>query len=259
MKERIKSELNRIEVEENVKIIYACESGSRAWGFPSLDSDYDVRFIYIHPIEWYLSISDKRDVLERPINDSLDISGWDMRKALKLLRKSNPPLFEWLQSPIVYIENRSAVEKVRQFMNSSFSARSCMHHYLSMAKGNFREYLQGDFVRAKKYFYVLRPVLACKWIEQKNTMPPTEFEMLLNTIIQQGPLLTEIKNLLKKKVSGEELDNTPKIAIINDFLKDQIQRFETVLSRVEKPEPSEEIALDKLFRQLLFESWELDI
>lgn len=94
MREEILKRLTDIEGEEDVKIFYACESGSRAWGFPSADSDYDVRFLYRHPEEWYLSVDleEKRDVIERPINDDLDISGWDLRKALKLLRKSNPPL-----------------------------------------------------------------------------------------------------------------------------------------------------------------------
>jgi predicted nucleotidyltransferase len=100
----ILEQLEQIEQEEQVTILYACESGSRAWGFPSQDSDYDVRFIYLHKPEWYLSIYDKRDVIERPINNMLDINGWDLRKALNLFRKSNPPLLEWLQSPIQYKE-----------------------------------------------------------------------------------------------------------------------------------------------------------
>ena len=104
MEKEILKRIAEVEATENVTIFYACESGSRAWGFPSADSDYDVRFIYLRKPDWYLSIDveDKRDVIERPINDELDISGWDLRKALKLLWKSNPPLLEWLVSPIVY-------------------------------------------------------------------------------------------------------------------------------------------------------------
>src|SRR3954464_10534874 len=102
MREQIEEALGAIERECGVRILYACESGSRAWGFPSPDSDYDVRIIYIHPPDWYLSIDDKKDTLELPINDELDISGWELRKALRMMRKSNAVIYEWLQSPIVY-------------------------------------------------------------------------------------------------------------------------------------------------------------
>lgn len=239
MEERIKSELENIELEENVKIIYACESGSRAWGFPSKDSDYDVRFIYVRPIEWYLSIFDKRDVIERPINDLLDINGWDICKALQLLRKSNPPLYEWIQSPTVYDEDTVIVEQIRHLAEASFNPKSCMHHYLHMAKGNFREYLQGDFVRAKKYFYVLRPVLACRWIETNHTMPPTEFEKLL-TIIHDEQLVSVITGLLNRKKAGEELDSTPKIKELNEFIDQEIKYLEELVQKIEKPEPADE-------------------
>ena len=111
MEQAIKANLAEIEARENVRIVYACESGSRAWGFPSSDSDYDVRFIYLHPLEWYLSIVDKRDVIEDPITGQLDVNGWDLRKALQLFRKSNPPLFEWLNSPIVYLEKYSVASR----------------------------------------------------------------------------------------------------------------------------------------------------
>ena len=110
MNHLISSRLTEIESENKIKIVYACESGSRAWGFPSANSDFDVRFIYIRPVEWYLSIDEKRDVIEHPINEQLDINGWDLKKALQLLRKTNPPLLEWLGSPIIYIEKYSVAE-----------------------------------------------------------------------------------------------------------------------------------------------------
>lgn len=170
MVQKIVQQLKNIEEQRNVKIIFACESGSRAWGFPSQDSDYDVRFIYVRTIDSYLSISEQRDVIELPISDLLDINGWDLRKALNLLRKSNPPFLEWLQSPIIYYEDPSVMDQIRNLAVNVFSVKATLHHYLSMAKGNFREYLQGDLVRAKKYFYVLRPILACLWIENYHRM-----------------------------------------------------------------------------------------
>ena len=136
MKELIHSHLNEIETGEKIRIFYACESGSRAWGFPSADSDYDVRFLYLRPVDWYLSIDEKRDVIECPINAGLDINGWDLKKALLLLRKSNPPLLEWLGSPIVYLERYGIATKMREFAQAYYSPSACLYHYLHMARGN---------------------------------------------------------------------------------------------------------------------------
>src|SRR6266581_2274938 len=179
MEREIRDTLDRIETREDVRVLYAVESGSRAWGFASTDSDWDVRFLYLRRPEWYLSIQRRRDVLEYPLADGLDVSGWDLKKALGLFAKSNPPLLEWLRSPIVYREAFSAAARLRVLSTRYFSPPSCMHHYLSMAEGNYREYLQRDPVRVKKYFYVLRPVLACRWIEMHGTTPPTEFAALV--------------------------------------------------------------------------------
>ena len=151
----ITSQLKMIEESRQVRILYALESGSRSWGFASRDSDYDVRFLYVHPVEWYLSIRDQRDVIEIPITDSLDIKGWDLKKALKLFRKSNPPLLEWLRSPIVYRDVAGLAESLRNLIPAFFSPKNGMYHYLHMAKGNFREYLQGESVWTKKYSDIL--------------------------------------------------------------------------------------------------------
>jgi uncharacterized protein len=253
---QILEELIRIEKEENVQILYACESGSRAWGFPSQDSDYDVRFIYIRPIDWYLSIFEKRDVIERPISDLLDINGWDLRKALNLFRKSNPPLLEWLQSPIVYRENHSVAEQIRRISTFTFSPRSCMHHYLHMAKGNYREYLQGDLVKIKKYFYVLRPILACEWIEKHNTMPPVQFDQLVDEIVPTGSeLKAVIDGLLARKRKGDELDYEPRINPINEFLEERIAHYERTASNMQHADGGQDQRLDELFRSVLKEVW----
>lgn len=255
MKETIVAELKRIEEEHNVRILYACESGSRAWGFPSKDSDYDVRFIYIHPIEWYLSISDKRDVIELPINDVLDINGWDIRKALKLFRKSNPPMLEWLHSPIVYLEQFSTIQKIKELIPFAFSQESCLYHYLSMAKGNYGEHLQGESVRIKKYFYALRPILACMWIEQHQSVPPMDFEELLESMLSDGILRSEIYTLLDRKKAGEELDYEPKVSAINEFIETQIQYFINYSATVGKGVQQDDLVFDQVFRVALEEVW----
>ncbi|MFC5649271.1 nucleotidyltransferase domain-containing protein [Paenibacillus solisilvae] len=254
--EQIIEQLRQIEQEEQIKIIYACESGSRAWGFPSKDSDYDVRFIYVRQADWYLSIFEKRDVIERPISGMLDINGWDIRKALNLFRKSNPPLLEWLQSPIVYMEPYRVTEEIRRLSPLTFSPRSCMYHYLHMAKGNYRMYLQGDQVKIKKYFYVLRPVLACQWIERSGTMPPIAFETLVEALVPAGSeLRAALEQLLIRKKAGDELDDEPRITLINDFLEEQIASYEQIARAMPASGEDRDQQLDALFRTALQEVW----
>lgn len=256
MHEAIQNQLMKMEVDQQVKVLYACESGSRAWGFPSKDSDYDVRFIYIHISEWYLSIDEKRDVIELPINDLLDINGWDIRKALKLFRKSNPPLQEWLQSSIVYHQKSTFSDRIKQLSSEVFSPVSCMHHYLSMAKGNYREYLQGPQVKIKKYFYVLRPILACLWIEKFRAMPPILFQDLVRELVTEPRLRDSIDHLLERKVRGDELDLEPRIDEINDYIEVQIAHIEAVTSSLTHASVDPTPKLDALFRSILREAWE---
>ncbi|OAH54802.1 hypothetical protein AWH48_09480 [Domibacillus aminovorans] len=260
MNRTILDALKKIEEDYNVKILYACESGSRAWGFPSKDSDYDVRFIYVHPTNYYLSIDPvgvgkKRDVIELPINDLLDVSGWELTKALKLFRKSNPPLLEWLQSNIVYYEAFSTIDRMKTLNEATFIPSSCLYHYLNMANKNFREFLQGDQVKIKKYFYVFRPVLAAKWIEQYNEFPPLEFHTLLERIVPNGPLKTEIETLLKRKIAGDELELEPKVSMINTFLTEELIMLEAYAKSVSFHIPDPTPQLDQLFRITLEEVW----
>ncbi|TDF95461.1 nucleotidyltransferase domain-containing protein [Paenibacillus piri] len=257
VKQQVLEELRKIEKEENVRILYACESGSRAWGFPSKDSDYDVRFLYVRPEDWYLSIFEKRDVIEWPISDMLDINGWDLRKALNLFRKSNPPLLEWLQSPIVYRENHAIAEQIRHISPFTFSPKSCMYHYLHMAKGNYREYLQGERVKIKKYFYVLRPILACEWIEKHNSMPPIEFDRLVDVLVPMGSeLKTIIEGLLVRKRAGDEMDYEPRINPINEYLEAKIEYYDRMAAGMQNCGGGQDQRLDNLFRSVLKEVWE---
>ncbi|MCM3735804.1 nucleotidyltransferase domain-containing protein [Bacillus cytotoxicus] len=254
MREKIQFELDRIEKENDVKILFAVESGSRAWGFPSKDSDYDVRFVYVNRVEWYLSIEQQRDVIEYPINDALDISGWELRKALQLFSKSNPALLEWISSPIVYTK-ASDLSEYLQEMSSQFDPKATVYHYLHMASKNYRAFLQGDEVKLKKYFYVLRPILACKWLEEKGELPPVEFERLVNGLALDAALLQEIEKLLEKKKAGIELDVGPKITLLNEFLEEQITYYEEYVKSVEKKSVIDIEKLNVLFRDILQKSW----
>lgn len=252
MKNAIIKSLREIEEEQKVKIIYACESGSRAWGFPSKDSDFDVRFLYLHRLEWYLSIDKKRDVIEYPVSEQLDINGWDLKKALLLFKKSNPPLMEWLGSPIVYLEEYCITEQMRKLAEEFYSPVASSYHYIHMAKGNYREYLIGDNVWLKKYFYVLRPIFAVQWIERKYGIVPTEFDTLTEMLVTEPTLKNAIDNLLQMKREGAELDYGPRIEPISEFVEQEIMRFEE--DRIEYKNHSTSIEkLDALFLNALDE------
>ena len=242
-----------IEHTEAVRILYACESGSRAWGFASPDSDYDVRFIYVRPRDWYLSIDleHRRDVIERPIEDVLDINGWDLRKSLQLMRKSNPPLFEWLHSPIVYRAQPGFREALLALTPVYYSPLGCAWHYLHMARGNDRAYLQGEQVRLKKYLYVLRPLLAVRWLESGRGVVPMPFRELVETLIPPGELREAIEHLLRLKQSGAELAWGPRIPALSDWIKAELARLaEGPNALVPTTKPGVE-PLNALFREWL--------
>lgn len=208
MKNEIIRSLNELAQSQNVTILYACESGSRAWGFPSPDSDYDVRFIYVHECDWYLSIFDERDVIEQPINDLLDIGGWDLRKALQLLYKSNGPLTEWLHSPIIYRQNREILISLQKLAALSFQPLSVCHHYLGMANNGWVAVNGQASIKVKRYFYVLRALLCCEWIVNEKTIPPVEFLVILERYYPSGEFRAAIDQLLVMKSQSNESDKT---------------------------------------------------
>lgn len=250
MEKLITSKLHEIEQKEHVRILLAVESGSRAWGFASPDSDYDVRFVYIRPREAYLRLDSVRDVIELPINHLLDINGWDLQKTLKLLYKSNPTLFEWFSSPIVYMETEFA-DEFRKMMNDYFSTKRSLYHYISMAEGNYREYMKHDMVRAKKYFYVLRPVLACRWILEKGTPPPMLFSELVEAELPKE-LLGEVNGLLSLKINSPEIREIPRIDKVNTYLEKSIMEIKTRIQMVEESKQPTWNELNAMFLQELY-------
>ena len=249
MREKIQEQLRRIEEAENIKILFAVESGSRAWGFASPDSDYDVRFIYIRRLEDYLRLNTIRDVIELPIDDALDINGWDLQKTLRLLHKSNPTLFEWFSSPIVYQKTEFA-DKFRDLMMHYFSSKKTLYHYVSMAEGNYREYLKGDLIRAKKYFYVLRPVLACQWILDWGTPPPMLFSELLKAELPVE-LIDVVNQLLELKMNSPEVKLIKRISEINEYLDESIPRIKRAVRLLEDSLTPDWNELNQLFLQEL--------
>ncbi|MBH1930501.1 nucleotidyltransferase domain-containing protein [Serratia rubidaea] len=245
MREKVRQMLRQVEQRYNVRVLYACESGSRGWGFSSPDSDYDVRFLYVHPPEWYLRVEPQRDVIELPIDHELDICGWDWRKALGLLKRANPTLIEWLDSPVVYQELPESIAALRRVTPEWFSAQRARWHYLSMARKNFRGYLQGEHVRLKKYFYVLRPLLAVRWIDAGKGIPPMRFDQLLAGTVNDPLLLAEIDALLAAKRQAGEAEYGPRRTAIHAFITQELNA-EQPLAALPKSPAKDDSSLDEL-------------
>lgn len=252
---RIRDELARLEATADVRVLYAVESGSRAWGFASADSDYDVRLIYIHRPEWYLSVSDdRRDVIERQLPGDIDLSGWDVRKALRLFAKSNPPLLEWLDSPVVYRDAAAFTAPFRELLRAYYSPTACLYHYLRMARNTEAAYLRGPTARAKKYFYLLRPLLAARWIAAGRGPVPMLFSRLLDTISDRPELLAAVADLLARKTAGTELGDGPRIEAIHEFAAAEFPRLEAAGAALPRTSPDWE-PLNELFRATLRTTW----
>ena len=246
--QRVRHALARVEFERNVRVLYACESGSRAWGFASRDSDYDVRFLYVQKRDWYLSVEDRRDVIEQPIADDLDVSGWELRKTLRLLRKSNPPLLEWLKSPIVYQYEPVFVAEFGALAAEFYSPRRCFAHYLHMARGNWQKYLRGRTeVSLKKYLYVFRPLLACRWIERQLGPVPMLFAQLVENVLDEADVRSALDQLVVRKQAGAELATAPPVEALSRFIEAELPRLEALKEPDEVAADAEE--LNRFFRR----------
>jgi predicted nucleotidyltransferase len=252
------------EKEHDVVILFAIESGSRAWGFASPDSDYDVRFIYAHPAEWYLSfdVERRRDVIEYPIVDELDCGGWDARKALYLFTRTNGALLEWLNSPITYIERGSFAKELRKLAPTEVNNTALCYHYSHMARGNAREYLFKDRARLKKYFYVLRPLLAIRYIEAGLGIPPVEFQKLVDAVATDE-IRPGIAHLLVEKRKTSELGYGDPIPEINQFITSELERHGDSFKGQGRPDllTKEELRdrLNQIFRKAISEASQIAV
>ena len=244
--------LEALEEKFNIRILYACESGSRAWGFPSPDSDYDIRFIYAHPIDWYLSVFPGKDTIDLPISGDSDMGGWDIRKSFGLMKKSNCALIEWLSSPIVYTEDTAAIEYIKSAVKPSFLSISSCHHYLSMAKNKYDEILTSEETKLKTYFYSLRATLCALHIIDKQSPPPMEISKL-NEQYFPSELLPQYEELLSRKMANIESHRTDRLGWLDTFLKDSLIYIEQNLP--EKQNKLDTKVLDEAFRSTLHIAW----
>jgi uncharacterized protein len=227
MKNKILNYLQQVQEEKEIEILLACETGSRAWGFPSPDSDYDVRFIYRHKKDWYLSLNEQKDTIEKMFEDNeFDLSGWDLKKSLNLLWKSNPPLLERIQSPIIYIYDPDFLKEINILAQNSYSKIATMHHYLSMSKKMFSEVKGNRAVKLKKLFYALRTSVACMWIMESEEIPPIVFQKMINELNIEEKLRQRIFDLIDLKATKNEDYLHTEEKEINNFIEHCIGKAE---------------------------------
>ena len=255
IQKEILENLDRIEEQYQVKILHAVESGSRAWGFASPDSDYDVRFIYMHRPEEYLRIDPAKDVIEWQLDEVLDINGWDLKKAMLAYGKGNPNIMEWANSPVIY---RTSEEwaRLKTTVLHYFSQKAALCHYYGTAKSTYKGFLTGGQIRYKKYFYALRPLLCCKWIERYHSAPPVEFSKLMALFDGTDPALDKtlqsgIEDLLIRKSATEEKDLNPQIPVIIDFIRSECERQKKVSDSAPDDRSHDFTELNEVFRALL--------
>lgn len=248
--------LSNIETRENVRILFAIESGSRAWGFPSPDSDFDVRFVYARPLDWYLSLTPGRDVIELPIEGELDINGWDIQKALGLLLKPNPVLLEWLSSPIRYRWEDDVCDRLIAFSQKVAHNRACIYHYLGLGKRQYKRFIEGkDQVALKKYFYQLRPAMALRWVRlHPDTIPPMNFLELMEGVDLPAPLSALIHELLEKKRLTKEMGKAPRIDALDRFILGEFEAITAFVAEASSPGPGRQSEADALFRAIVKEA-----
>lgn len=223
-RERIRLALAQATAEHDIRILFAVESGSRAWGHPSPDSDYDVRFVYHRRLDSYLTVGRRRDVLELGVRGDLDLAGWDIDKALRLLIGGNPALLEWLVSPFVYVTGRHR-EPIEALADLCPHRRAGYWHYRALARRQ-RELLGGDGpVKLKRYFYVIRPALAVAWMRE-NPMDTGRVPMSLADLMPQIAIPADVRScieeLLAAKAVTAEMGTGPRIACIDAFVAEQL-------------------------------------
>ncbi len=254
IRNNIINELRSIESKESVRILFAIESGSRAWGFPSPDSDYDVRFVYLRQPKDYVRLAPIRDVIERPIDEDLDISGWDVQKALDLLLKPNPVLLEWLQSPIRYIWDETICDQLINLARKITHQPASSYHYLHLGQNTWERNIQGKRnFKLKKYFYVLRPAMALKYLSNNpDKLPPMRFQDLIAGVDLPQDLKDVIFDLIETKSKMNESELSEAIPIIDDFVNHEFEQARERLKGLRKPMEDYWADANKLFQDLVF-------
>ena len=205
----IPAHLHEIEEQYQVRILLAVESGSRAWGFESKDSDWDLRFICVHPPKWYFHIEEQKDTIEHMFPDEVDLAGWELGKALRLFKRSNPSFFEWTHSPIIYYADENFLSKIKALEGKYFHREKAMYHYNHIYKKHNDRYIEEFGLPLKRFLYYLRGILVCKWLTDYGTVPPVRFMELVDATVDDQSIKSKIAHLLELKRQSNEHNHEP--------------------------------------------------
>ena len=252
----IQDALARAEAEHGVRILHAAESGSRAWGFASPDSDYDVRFFYAHSRDWYLSVYPGRDVIEYPITGVFDISGWDVRKTLQLCLKSNAIVMEWLTSPILYRAEDAFSQALKEFWLRVADRKALLHHYVNMGTRQVdQNWRTREVIAVKKYLYVLRPAMALRWLrlrgEDLHDLPMNMQELMHGCDLPED-VRGEIDALILRKADLNEGQETGRIALLDHFAEGEFAAAEMLIDSLTARKDNFAAEADDFLRRWLF-------
>jgi predicted nucleotidyltransferase len=248
----VQRRLDAIEREQECRILLAVESGSRAWGFPSPDSDYDVRFVYAKPTDWYLSVFPGRDVIETPIEDDMDVNGWDLRKALHLVLKSNAVISEWMESPILYRRDAGALKQLRAFADRMLHPRALTYHYLHLARRQAAAKLARERIVLKRYFYALRPALGLRFLRLRGGQrPPMNLQALIKGTDLPPATVKVIEQLVAAKSRTRELGSGPRIPVLDRLIAAEIASAAGSVADAPGRPATDLEAANRLFRRLI--------
>ncbi len=257
VREDIIKKLKDTELEKDVKVVFAIESGSRGWGFESPDSDFDCRFVYVRKKDSYITVLDKQDFIEYDVDKIFDINGWDLEKFLKHVMKSNATLQEWLSSNVVYSKNEECTKMLRELAEDFFNPIAACHHYLSMAKKKFDVVLSNE-CKIKTYFYVLRPLANVRYICEYKKIPPMEYFKTLDMIEVSKEVKAEIQKLYDLKITVEEGYKVETNKILLDYFKNEIEFFENEIKNISYTKFENKEKVDEVFREIIDRMWDIE-
>ena len=230
----VKDVLIRVAKEQGFSVLLAVESGSRAWGFASKNSDYDLRFIYYRPVEWYLSLERKKDHCDMFLPGKVDLVGWDIQKALRLMAKSNPGLMDWIFSPCVYYSQRDVHEKLKVLAGQCFCPKTGIHHYLHIGEKIYRGLDPLKEGGLKKSLYLVRSIANCIYIENHRKPPPTNLIQTVRESLEDELVTEMIYDLIRIKKEGRENESVSIPPELLAFLHSGLEYFSRTVRTMPK-------------------------
>lgn len=247
--QQIQQKLDALTQRLDCRLLLAVESGSRAWGYASQDSDYDVRCVYWYPQERYLALQQPRDTVEWELNEVFDINGWELRKALNMAARSHLTIFEWCDSPIRY---RSSPwhEEFRAVIRGMMQPERLAGRYVGMAEGTFRRYLMLERPPYKEYFYAIRPLLAARWVMQERTPAPVPFATLRQALLPDA-MQDTVEELLHLRNANTEKAVGPPHPQALRWIEQEIAELHRILPDHRTLPPADTASADDLFRRMV--------